>query len=290
MWSLLALLHRGERRGAALPARRHDLRDRRGDRLRLDRRGTAAGAISRSPGRSGRSASLGLFGYHALYFTALRNAPPVEAGLIAYLWPLLIVVFSALLPGRAAALVPPRRRAARPRRHGADRHQGRTRRLRAGLCAGLCGGARLRHHLVGLFDPVAPLPRRADRRGRRLLPRDLAAVGASRTCSSRRRSGRPTRDAMARRAGAGPDAGRRGLLRLGPWREARRHPAPRRGELSRAAPLDADPSDRRRLLAALPCARRRRRLRAADRRRRGWGRRWIVLRRAVRRCETRLER
>jgi drug/metabolite transporter (DMT)-like permease len=42
---------------------------------------------------------VGLFGYHALYFTALRNAPPVEAGLIAYLWPLLIVVFSALLPG-----------------------------------------------------------------------------------------------------------------------------------------------------------------------------------------------
>lgn len=41
----------------------------------------------------------GLFGYHFLYFTALRNAPPVEAGLIAYLWPLLIVLFSALLPG-----------------------------------------------------------------------------------------------------------------------------------------------------------------------------------------------
>lgn len=41
----------------------------------------------------------GLFGYHASYFTALRNAPPVEAGLIAYLWPLLIVLFSALLPG-----------------------------------------------------------------------------------------------------------------------------------------------------------------------------------------------
>lgn len=41
----------------------------------------------------------GLFGYHALYFTALRNAPPVEASLIAYLWPLLIVLFSALLPG-----------------------------------------------------------------------------------------------------------------------------------------------------------------------------------------------
>ncbi|HEY8595801.1 MAG TPA: DMT family transporter [Devosiaceae bacterium] len=41
----------------------------------------------------------GLFGYHFFYFTALRNAPPVEAGLVAYLWPLLIVIFSALLPG-----------------------------------------------------------------------------------------------------------------------------------------------------------------------------------------------
>jgi drug/metabolite transporter (DMT)-like permease len=41
----------------------------------------------------------GLFGYHFLYFTALRNAPPVEAGMISYLWPLLIVVGSAFLPG-----------------------------------------------------------------------------------------------------------------------------------------------------------------------------------------------
>lgn len=41
----------------------------------------------------------GLFGYHFFYFLALRNAPAVEASLIAYLWPLLIVVFSALLPG-----------------------------------------------------------------------------------------------------------------------------------------------------------------------------------------------
>ncbi|BAU81274.1 hypothetical protein SLA_0319 [Streptomyces laurentii] len=41
----------------------------------------------------------GLFGYHFFYFLALRNAPAVDAGLLAYLWPLLIVVFSALLPG-----------------------------------------------------------------------------------------------------------------------------------------------------------------------------------------------
>lgn len=43
--------------------------------------------------------SIGLFGYHALYFSALRLAPAAEAGLIAYLWPLLIVLFSGLLPG-----------------------------------------------------------------------------------------------------------------------------------------------------------------------------------------------
>jgi drug/metabolite transporter (DMT)-like permease len=39
----------------------------------------------------------GLFGYHALYFLALRLAPPAEAQLINYLWPLLIVLFAAVL-------------------------------------------------------------------------------------------------------------------------------------------------------------------------------------------------
>lgn len=41
----------------------------------------------------------GLFGYHALYFLALKLAPPLEASLINYLWPLLIVLFAGLLPG-----------------------------------------------------------------------------------------------------------------------------------------------------------------------------------------------
>jgi drug/metabolite transporter (DMT)-like permease len=45
----------------------------------------------------------GLFGYHALYFLALRFAPPAEAGLLNYLWPLLIVLFSAALPGERLA-------------------------------------------------------------------------------------------------------------------------------------------------------------------------------------------
>jgi drug/metabolite transporter (DMT)-like permease len=40
----------------------------------------------------------GLFGYHFAYFTAFKHAPPVDATLINYLWPLLIVLFSALLP------------------------------------------------------------------------------------------------------------------------------------------------------------------------------------------------
>lgn len=43
----------------------------------------------------------GLFGYHAAYFAALQLAKGavVEVSLINYLWPLLIVVFSAFLPG-----------------------------------------------------------------------------------------------------------------------------------------------------------------------------------------------
>ncbi|WP_431297968.1 aromatic amino acid exporter YddG [Tabrizicola sp. BL-A-41-H6] len=43
--------------------------------------------------------TIGLFGYHFLYFTAFRLAPTAETGLIAYLWPLFIVLLSGLLPG-----------------------------------------------------------------------------------------------------------------------------------------------------------------------------------------------
>lgn len=42
----------------------------------------------------------GIFGYHFLYFSAFQHAPAVEANLINYLWPLLIVLLSPLiLPG-----------------------------------------------------------------------------------------------------------------------------------------------------------------------------------------------
>jgi drug/metabolite transporter (DMT)-like permease len=41
----------------------------------------------------------GLCIYHNAYFFAIQSAPPVEASLIAYLWPLLMVVFASFLPG-----------------------------------------------------------------------------------------------------------------------------------------------------------------------------------------------
>jgi len=46
----------------------------------------------------------GLFGFHVLYFAALRLAPTAEAGLIASLWALLTVLFAGLLPGHALHL------------------------------------------------------------------------------------------------------------------------------------------------------------------------------------------
>jgi drug/metabolite transporter (DMT)-like permease len=39
----------------------------------------------------------GLFGFHFLLFIALRLAPPVEANLVNYLWPLLMVVLAPLV-------------------------------------------------------------------------------------------------------------------------------------------------------------------------------------------------
>ncbi len=46
----------------------------------------------------------GLFGFHLLLFVALRLAPPVEANLVNYLWPLFIVLGAPLLlPGTRLA-------------------------------------------------------------------------------------------------------------------------------------------------------------------------------------------
>ncbi len=66
----------------ALPLSRFDLR-----RWRVPPRTLAVGVY-------------GLFGFHLLLFLALRHAPPVQANLVNYLWPLGIVVMAPLfLPG-----------------------------------------------------------------------------------------------------------------------------------------------------------------------------------------------
>jgi len=103
MWSLLALLTVAT--GSVPP-------------FQLAAMSFAIGALAAAAGWIGRPGALralrqppvvwlvgvgGLFGYHALYFAALRLAPPAEAGLLNYLWPLLIVLFSALLPGERLA-------------------------------------------------------------------------------------------------------------------------------------------------------------------------------------------
>ena len=47
----------------------------------------------------------GLFGYHFLLFMALRHAPPVQANLVNYLWPLgMVVLAPVLLPGMKLSL------------------------------------------------------------------------------------------------------------------------------------------------------------------------------------------
>ena len=57
-------------------------------------------ALWKIPGRTLALGVTGLFGFHFLLFLALRTAPPVQANLVNYLWPLFIVVLSpVLLPG-----------------------------------------------------------------------------------------------------------------------------------------------------------------------------------------------
>ncbi len=61
--------------------------------------GAARLRVFRQPLRYWLLAVGALYCYHALYFLALATAPPAQASLIAYLWPLLIVVFSAFAAG-----------------------------------------------------------------------------------------------------------------------------------------------------------------------------------------------
>jgi drug/metabolite transporter (DMT)-like permease len=59
------------------------------------------GVVFQQPAKVWALGIYGLFGFHALFFMALKLAPPAEATLINYLWPLLIILFTALLPGES---------------------------------------------------------------------------------------------------------------------------------------------------------------------------------------------
>ena len=67
--------------------------------LVLSIRGRRALARLRQPPGAWLLAFVSIFFYHALYFFALAAVPPAHASLIAYLWPLLIVLLSAFVPG-----------------------------------------------------------------------------------------------------------------------------------------------------------------------------------------------
>jgi drug/metabolite transporter (DMT)-like permease len=63
--------------------------------------GQSLRALARVPLMAYALGIYGLLGYHVCYFSALKLAPPLEASLISYLWPLLIVVMAGALPASA---------------------------------------------------------------------------------------------------------------------------------------------------------------------------------------------
>nr|WP_268237497.1 DMT family transporter [Caldovatus sediminis] len=100
MWAFLALLSR--RAGGVPPLALTALGFAVGGALGLcvvmaRRRGGLS--LLRQPLRAWAHGVGGLFGYHALYFAALALAPPVEANLVNYAWPLLVVLLSAPVLG-----------------------------------------------------------------------------------------------------------------------------------------------------------------------------------------------
>lgn len=60
--------------------------------------------LAKQPLKAWLTGTLGLFLYHVCYFIALAKAPVLEVSLIAYLWPILIILFSALLPSEMLKL------------------------------------------------------------------------------------------------------------------------------------------------------------------------------------------
>ena len=100
LWSALALLTVGASRVPPfqLLALTFAIATALGAVLSIVRKKPVLGAIAQHRGAA-LLATAALAGYHFFYFLALRKAPAVDASLIAYLWPLLIVVFAGLAQG-----------------------------------------------------------------------------------------------------------------------------------------------------------------------------------------------
>ena len=64
-------------------------------------KGELRSSWSKAPTSAILMGGLGFFFYHFCYFYAFQHAPPVEAGLIAYLWPLLIVLMAGMTKGNS---------------------------------------------------------------------------------------------------------------------------------------------------------------------------------------------
>ena len=208
-------LHGGVGHGAAVPARRHDLPRRRARRRGdLDRAARRACRRCASRRRSGRSGSAGCSATTPSTSRPCASRRRPRPGLINYLWPLLIVLFSALLPGerlRAAHVVG---RAPRLCRRGRAHRRPRRPRRAGRVLAGLSVRLRLRVRVVGLFGAVAPLRRGADGRGRRLLPRDRRLeprlpprLRDDGLAGRRRRNGSPSWRSASGRSGARSTSG-----------------------------------------------------------------------------------
>jgi uncharacterized membrane protein len=186
--------------------------------------------------------TIGLFGYHFLYFTAFRIAPAAETGLIAYLWPLFIVLFSGLLPGERLTA----------------RHVLGALIAFAGAALIVLGGGQggatsalgfaLAFACALTWAAYSVLSRRlgasADRKRHGLLPGDGGAVGG-RASGAGGNGLAGDRRGVAGGAALGPGPGGRGLLHLGYRDEERRHPAAGCRLVCGAASVDAGAGGRR---------------------------------------------
>ena len=192
----------------------------------------------------------GLFGYHALYFAALQLAPPAEANLVNYLWPLLIVLLSAPLAGE---------RLGWPHLLGAFLGFAGVVLLAFGRGLSFTGAHALGYALAlgcaFAWSLYSVLSRRFGE-----TPTDaIAAFCAASALLSLachllfERTVWPATTRLARRAGARPRPRGRRVLSLGPRRQARRHPRAGRALLCHAHPVDGA-ADRLRPCRADRCA------------------------------------